>query len=256
MGTNYTSKNRAIEETLRQKELFSSTSAPWQQGVLENLLSKVKFQDGSICLDAACGIGNNIETLLKYFKNIIAFDKSAKAVEFAKERQHKNKSAKISFTVGSLESMPYADNFFDCIVCTEALEHVSDYNAVIKEVFRVAKSGGYVVLSLQNHFNFSALLKFLFEKVYKKNWDVWGTHRHEEGYENYLTCFQIKKSIRKTGFISTKEFGADYINAWFSWVPFLYKNYKILDRYPMLPLGKIPILKYIGMDYFLLLKKP
>ena len=116
MGTDYTSKNRAIEETLRQKELFSSTSAPWQQNVLENLLSQLKFRDDSICLDAACGIGNNIETLLKYFQNIIAFDKSAKAIEFAKERQHKYKSAVIPFAVGSLESMPYADNFFDCIV--------------------------------------------------------------------------------------------------------------------------------------------
>ncbi|MDP3800118.1 MAG: methyltransferase domain-containing protein [bacterium] len=256
MGTYHTSKNRAIEETLRQKGLFSSTSAPWQQDVLENFLSQVKFQDGSICLDAACGIGNNIETLLKYFQNIIAFDKSAKAVYFAKERQYQYKSVVIPFVVGSLESMPYADNFFDCIICTEALEHVSDYNVVIKEVFRVAKSGGYVVLSFQNHLNFSALLKFLFEKVYKKNWDVWGTHRHKEGYENYLTCFQIKKIIKKEGFNSIKEFGADYINAWFSWVPFLYKNYKILDRYPMLFLGKIPILKYVGMDYFLLLKKP
>ena len=256
MGTDYTSKNRAIEKTLKQKELFSSTSAPWQQNVLESLLSQVRFKDGSICLDAACGIGNNIETLLKYFQNIIAFDKSTKAIEFAKERQHKYKSVIVPFTVGSLESMPYANNFFDCIVCTEALEHVSDYNAAIKEIFRVAKSGGYVVLSFQNHFNFSALLKFFFEKAYKKNWDVWGTHRHEEGYENYLTCFQIKKSIKKAGFISIKEFGADYINAWFSWTPFLYKNYKILDHYPMLPLGKMPILKYIGMDYFLLLKKP
>lgn len=256
MGTDYTSKNRAIEETLRQKRLFSSTSAPWQQNVLEDLLSQVRFQDGSVCLDAACGIGNNIETLLKYFQNIIAFDKSAKAIDFAKEQQYKYKSATVPFTVGGLESMPYANNFFDCVVCTEALEHVSDYSAVIKEIFRVAKPGGYVVLSFQNHFNFSALLKFFFEKVYKKNWDVWGTHRHEEGYENYLTCFQIKKSIRKAGFISIKEFGADYINAWLSWVPFLYKNYKILDRYPMLFLGKMPILKYIGMDYFLLLKKP
>lgn len=256
MGRDYTSKNRAIEETLRQKGLFPSTSAPWQQNVLEDLLSTIKFQESSICLDAACGIGNNSETLLKYFQSIIAFDKSAKAIEFAKERQHENGSSLIQFTVGGLESILYTDNFFDCVVCTEALEHVPDYDAVIKEIFRVTKPGGYVVLSFQNHFNLSALLKFLFEKVYKKNWDVWGTHRHEEGYENYLTCFQIKKAIKMAGFISIKEFGADYINGWLSWVPFLYKNYKILDRYPMLPLGKIPILKYVGMDYFLLLQKP
>lgn len=256
MGTDYASKNRAIENTLRQKGLFSSTSAPWQQKVLKELLSQIKFQDGSICLDAASGIGNNIETLRRYFQWIVAFDKSGKAVEFSKKRHDKYIPDVVSFSISNLESLPFKDNFFDCVVCTEALEHVFDYNVAIREIFRVTKSGGYVILSFQNHFNLSAFLKFLFEKIYKKNWDVWGTHRHEEGYENYLTCFQVKGSTKKTGFILVKEFGADYINAWLSWIPFFYRNYKILDCYPLLLMGKIPLLKFLGMDYFLLLKKP
>ncbi len=256
MGTNYTSKDRAIEDTLRQKGLFPSTSAPWQQKVLENLLSQVEFSIYSICLDAACGIGNNINTLRRYFQKVVALDKSGKAIEFAKKWHRKHTPVAVSFTIGNLESLSFKDNFFDCVVCTEALEHVSDYDAVLREIFRVTKPGGYVILSFQNHLNLSALLKFLFEKTYKKNWDVWGTHGHEEGYENYLTCFQVKRSIKKIGFILVKEFGADYINAWFSWTPFFYRNYKILDRYPLFPIGKMPILKYFGMDYFLLLKKP
>ena len=256
MGTDYTSKNRAVEGALRQKGLFPSTSAPWQQKVLDDLLAQVRFRNDSVCLDAACGIGNNIETLIKYFQKIIAFDKSSRAIEFAKKRHRRYTPATVSFVAGDLESMLFNENFFDCVVCTEALEHVSDYDTVIQEIFRVTKSGGHVILSFQNHFNLSALLKFLFEKIYKTNWDVWGTHRHEESYENYLTCFQVKKSIRKTGFILIKEFGADYLNAWFSWIPFLYRNYKVLNRYPLLFLGKIPLLKYLGMDYFLLLKKP
>ena len=255
MGTNHAAKNRAIEETLRRKGLFPSTSAPWQRKVLEALLSQVSFSNDSICLDAACGIGNNFETLLRHFHKIIAFDKSAKAIEFAKELYGENKT-RASFFVGNIESIPYPDNFFGCIVCTEALEHVPDYDRVIREIFRVTKSGGYAILSFQNHFNLSVLSKFLFEKIYKKNWDVWGTHRHKEGYENYLTCFKVKRSIKKSGFILVKEIGADYINAWFSWIPFLYRNYRILDRHPLLPLGRIPLLKYLGMDYFMLLKKP
>lgn len=256
MWTSHTSKNRALEDALKQKELFPNTSAPWQQEILYNLLAQIKFQHNSICLDAACGIGNNTETLLKYFKRIIAFDKSCKAIDFAKERYQQYITYEVSFIVNDLESMQYGNNSFDCIICTEALEHVFNYNAIIQELFRITKSGGYVILSFQNHFNFSALLKFLFEKVYKKNWDVWGTHGHKEGYENYLNCFQIKKSIKKIGFIPIRELGADYINAWFSWIPFFYRNYKILDRYPLLFLDKIPFLKYFCMDYFLLLKKP
>ena len=91
MGTDYTSKNRTVEGVLRQERLFPSTSAPWQQKILDNLLAQLKFRDNSVCLDAACGIGNNIETLLKYFQRIIAFDKSSKAIEFTKKRHREQR---------------------------------------------------------------------------------------------------------------------------------------------------------------------
>ncbi len=254
MGKSYFIKNNSLEESLRSEGLFSSTSTPWQQNILNRFLSTIDLAGGSICLDAACGIGNNMQTLSKYFSKIISFDKSDKAIRFAK-KLYINES-KVQFTVGQLESISFPDNFFNCTICTEALEHVDDYKVVIQEIYRVTKSGGYVILSFQNHFNFSTLLKFLAEKIFRKNWDVWGTHRHEEGYENYLTNFQINRFVREIGFVSLEEIGADYINAWFSWIPFFYKNYRILNKYPILPLGKIPIIKCLGMDYFLLLKKP
>lgn len=254
MGKNHFAKNRSLEESLIKKGLFPNTSAPWQQDILDNFLSLIKLQGDSVCLDAACGIGNNIETLLEYFSKIVAFDKSKRAVEFAKNLY--NDKDNLTFGVGQLESISSPDNFFDCVVCTEALEHVYDYKTVINEIFRVTKSGGYMILSFQNHFNLSALLKFLAERIFKNNWDVWGTHRHEEGFESYLTCFQVRRVAREADFISIKEVGADYINAWLSWLPFFYRNYEVLDRYPILLLGRMPIIKYLGMDYFLLLKKP
>lgn len=253
MGKGYFTKNRSLEEVLREKGLFSNTSTPWQQDILDDFFSSIELSKDSICLDAACGIGNNIEILSRYFSKIIAFDQSKKAIQFAKNL-HNNKS-EVKFHVGQLESISAPDGFFDAVVCTEALEHVRDYKKVIQEIFRVTKSGGHVILSFQNHFNLSSLLKVVAEKTFKKNWDVWGTHRHEEGFESYLTCFQVKSVVEEVGFVSLNELGADYINAWLSWIPFLYKNYRILDRYPMLIVGKIPIIKYLGMDYFLFLKK-
>jgi len=254
MGKSQFAKNRSLEESLRREGLFSSTSTPWQQDILDKFLFSIELPKESVCLDAACGIGNNIETLSKHFSNIVAFDKSEKAIQFAKNLY--NDGGKVTFGVGQLESISAPDNFFDGVVCTEALEHVYDYKTVIQEIFRVTKPGGYAILSFQNHFNLSALLKFLAEKTFKKNWDVWGTHRHEEGFESYLTCFQVRRATREVGFISLNEVGADYINAWLSWFPLFYKNYKILDKYPVMFLGRIPIIRYLGMDYFLLLKKP
>ncbi len=255
MRTSDAAKNRAIESELRKEGLFSSTSAPWQQNIIDDFLSSLKFKKNARCLDAACGIGNNIETLGKYFANIAAFDQSQKAIEFAKKDNSKHVFDNLTFDIGSLENIPFADNNFDCVVCTEALEHVRDYFLVIDEIYRVTKAGGFVILSFQNHFNFSFVLKFFFEKLFHRNWDVWGTHGHTNGYENYLTCFQVR-DCTKSKFKIMKELGADYINAWFSWIPFFYKNYGILNQYPLQTLGVFPVIKYFGMDYFMLLKKP
>lgn len=248
-------KNRTLKDEIYKEDLFSHTSTPWQQEVLNKFLLKLKFPINSTCLDAACGIGNNIITLSYFFSKIVAFDKSKKAIIFAKKRYKNKFNSNLKFDVMNLSTINYKDNLFDLVVCTEALEHVLDYENVIKEIFRITKKNGYVILSFQNHFNLSSLIKLSFEKIFKKNWDVWGTHRNEDSYENYLTCFDVKNYISKTESSVLEEVGADYLNAWFSWIPFVYKNYKILDRYPIFFLGKLPLLKYFGMNYFMLIKK-
>lgn len=255
MEKNIASENRKIEKELRAKNLFPNTSAPWQQMVIDDFLSGIIFREGSVCLDAACGIGNNIGTLSKYFKNIIAFDVSENALEFAIGRYKDNKNLAVTFDKGNLKSLDYHSDYFDCVLCTEALEHILDYDKAIKEIFRVLKPGGFAIISSQNHFNPSAIIKFFAEKLYNHNWDAWGTHNYKDGYESCINCFQIKREVKRAGFTILNERGADYINAWLSWIPVLYRNYRILDKYPMFFLGKIPALKYFGMDYFLLVRK-
>ncbi len=253
MGTSDSTKNRALnidlKEHLREAKLFPNTSAPWQQKVISEMLEQL--DTGSVCLDAASGIGNNIQQLQNTFKEVYAIDRSASAIEFSKNRHDSPNQKNLYFSVGTLETLPYPDNLFDCVVCTEALEHVKDPTQVIKELRRVLKPSGYMILSFQNHFNASALVKFGYEKIMNKNWDAWGTHGHTEGYESYITVFNIKNILRKSELTIKKELGADYLNAWFSWIPGIYRNYALLDRYPLLFFGRIPLIKYLGMDFFI-----
>ena len=48
------------------------------------------------------------------------------------------------------ESIPFADNSFDVVVCIETLEHVDDESGVLAEVWRVLSPGGSIVLTLPN----------------------------------------------------------------------------------------------------------
>jgi SAM-dependent methyltransferase len=49
---------------------------------------------------------------------------------------------------GSVTELPFADNSFDTILCTEVLEHVPEPQKTLQEFFRVLKPEGHVILSV------------------------------------------------------------------------------------------------------------
>ncbi|MBO8158347.1 class I SAM-dependent methyltransferase [Thermosyntropha sp.] len=57
------------------------------------------------------------------------------------------KPKKVEFTWGSLDNLPYQDEFFDVINCLDVLEHTYDPSKIIQEFARVLKPGGQVFIT-------------------------------------------------------------------------------------------------------------
>jgi len=74
--------------------IYSHSSVPWQQKILAEFLKSIPVQRNWNCLDAGCGIGNNLFTLSKFFNHIIACDISQQALNYAEERF---KNSRINF---------------------------------------------------------------------------------------------------------------------------------------------------------------
>ncbi len=89
-------------------------------------------------LDAGCGNGA-ISNYLQGF-NLTALDKSPTALRFVK-----NKVVK-----GSIDNLPFIDNSFDLVICSDVLEHLQEkeYYEAIKELKRVAKQ--YILIISPN----------------------------------------------------------------------------------------------------------
>jgi len=76
------------------------------------------------------------------------------------------------------KTIPFKDNYFDSVLCSEVLEHVFEIDAVLKEINRVTKHGGKVLITVPF---------------------VWNDHEVPYDYGRYST-FGIRYLLEKHGF--------------------------------------------------------
>ena len=91
---------------------------------------------GSIALDAGAG-ECQYRSLFAHCQYI--------SLDFAKGDSKWN--YKCLSAIGDLLYMPIKNNSVDVVICTQALEHVSDPDVLLKELFRVMKTGGQLYLT-------------------------------------------------------------------------------------------------------------
>lgn len=235
----------------KQFYIHSHSSVPWQQKIIYDFLKLIPINNGVRCLDAGSGIGNNLPILLKFFQNITACDVSEQALNYAR---NKINNLSIKFTKADLNHIPFPDDYFDVIICTEVLEHTNNFDKIMNELMRVLKKdNGYLIVSTPNYFNLAGIFKLLIDKISgKKNWNVWGTS--QESIEKMVTWHKLRKTVLKNDLEILRERGGDFLNSWLLFLPFIFRNFKCTDRHPFLKLGKIPFIKKIGMNYFILAK--
>ena len=73
-------------------------------------------------------------------------DLSMNAINSAK-RLAKREKIPCKFEVENAEDLPYPDGYFDKVVCSSSVEHFKDDSKALKEMHRVLKPDGSVVLT-------------------------------------------------------------------------------------------------------------
>lgn len=137
-------------------------------------------------LDIGCGVGNLfniVSSKVDYF----GIDVSEEAIQKARS----NYGEKSKFKIYNGTDIPFPDNFFDVVSSLEMIEHLpkQQHSIFIKEVTRLTKPGGMIVISTPNR-NYPI-------KLIRKRYFKWNNpfHKYEfktNEFVNFLKQHSLK----------------------------------------------------------------
>lgn len=136
----------------------------------KKIIERLDLKEGDKIIDIGCGDGFYLYLLSKLSVKIslVGFDYDQIVLTNARKNLG---SKKIKLIRGSATDMPFKDGEFSKIIMTEVLEHIEDHKKALNEVFRILKSGGYLLLTVPNY-----RFPFLWDPI---NWvlqNISGTH--------------------------------------------------------------------------------
>src|SRR5262245_12445237 len=139
-------------EELKQRQSVMWGNGPYQRvtetlgDIHELVIERLDPEPGDRWLDVACGTGAIAERACGAGAEVTGLDLFPVLVEPAKERAAE-RGLDIDYVVGDVEALPFDDGSFDKVSSTFGIMFAPDHEATARELGRVTKQGGRLVLA-------------------------------------------------------------------------------------------------------------
>ena len=135
-----------------RKKLLSRSPTAWDYGAsysysdYDNLSEYLSPND--VVLDLSCGYGNGTFVIADKCKIVYGYDVIEDHIDYAKKSLVEKSFTNVNFILGPKERLRFKDGFFDKVISVHTMEHVEDDKAFIKEIYRVLKIGGLLLITV------------------------------------------------------------------------------------------------------------
>ncbi len=180
-----------------------------QQGRLAAILSLIDLSTMTLVLDMGCGTG----WLTRQYANLthgqaIGIDFSVESVNAAYSKAKEAGIYNVKFIAMDAEELQFGDDSFDCIICSEVIEHLLNPQKALEEMARVVKPDGVVVITTPNPWNCNMVIGTIIREVRntKGKWSAKG-----QIYDQPLTPLKLNRMILAAGMKIIKGKGSYYL---------------------------------------------
>ena len=127
----------------------------WNEDSLRWLLGRWRIDEARTVLDVGCGVGHWGRLLGRVLPEECSFtgvDREPLWAEKAAARtEGLGLAHRFRYQVGRAEELPFEDNSFDLVTCQTVLMHLRDPGVVLREMTRVARPGGLLLVAEPTH---------------------------------------------------------------------------------------------------------
>jgi ubiquinone/menaquinone biosynthesis C-methylase UbiE len=165
--------------------------------LMSEMVKEIKKKNIKI-LDAGCGFGFNSSKLAEV-GDVTAIDNNSERLEIAKNLDTKTQ---VKFEKADIFKLPFSNGYFDLVLCFEVLEHLKADQKALRELARVLKKSGFLMISF---YQFEIEPK-KFAKLHQKFKEI---DHVRPGY----TSTQMEKMLNKLGgeVILVKPYGKSWV---------------------------------------------
>jgi ubiquinone/menaquinone biosynthesis C-methylase UbiE len=138
-------------ETVRESfttQAHAFAANPWvtDERRIQRLVSAARLKGTERVLDVATGPGYIAEAFAKTAREVEGMDLTEAMLGIARKRTEERGVKNISFRTGDAQKIPFEKEQFDVVVCRLALHHVQEPSKVVREMSRVCRPKGTVVV--------------------------------------------------------------------------------------------------------------
>jgi ubiquinone/menaquinone biosynthesis C-methylase UbiE len=140
-------QDRILDQFTRQAVPFATAPAIRNQEALQRIVEMAGAGPDDTVLDVACGPGLLVCAFAKVVRHATGIDLTPAMLEQAREQQRQQGLQNVTWQQGDVLPLPYQDGTFSIVSARFALHHFLDPLAVLKEMKRVCRAGGRIVVA-------------------------------------------------------------------------------------------------------------